>query len=100
MWDSLPKMCAAKKGINSETCRQGLYKLASKHADKAANDKQVPLWMQLLVEELEAKLKAVQLEKARLEVQNSQLESALVARMKLASHPNGNRVMAIDKVQL
>ena len=56
--------------------------------------------MQLLVEELEAKLKAVQLEKARLEVQNNQLESALVARMKLAAHPNGNRVMAIDKVQL
>ncbi|EIE22255.1 hypothetical protein COCSUDRAFT_55951 [Coccomyxa subellipsoidea C-169] len=52
---------------------------------------------ELLVEELEAKLKAVQLEKARLEVQNSQLESALVARMKLAAHPNGNRVMAIDK---
>ena len=53
---------------------------------------------QILVGELEAKLKAVQLEKSRLELENSQLESALVARMKLAAQADSHRMTAADKV--
>ncbi len=50
------------------------------------------------MEELAARLQAVQLEKARLELQNNLLESALLACVKLSAQQDGLQMSTIAKV--
>ncbi|BDA43223.1 hypothetical protein COCOBI_04-2350 [Coccomyxa sp. Obi] len=67
---------------------QKAFRLRKKEQEKAK---------EALVEELAARLRAVQLEKARLELQNNLLESALLARMKLSAQQDGLQASTVAK---
>lgn len=50
------------------------------------------------MEELAARVRAVQLEKERLELQNNLLETALLARVKLSAQQDGPQLSSIARV--